>query len=56
MIDLGPHGAFVLAAYAATFLVLGAAAVWIVADDLRQRRAVRGLQARGATRRSEARR
>ena len=52
MIDLGPHAAFIVAAYAVTFLAVAALALFIVEDDRRQRRLIAALEARGIKRRS----
>ncbi|MEA2879817.1 MAG: heme exporter protein [Hyphomicrobiales bacterium] len=52
--DLGPHGAFIVAAYvAAVFVVLGLIA-WVLADHAAQRRLLADLEARGVTRRSKS--
>jgi heme exporter protein D len=52
MTDLGPHAAFIIAAYAVTFIALAALAFFIVEDDRRQRRELADLGARGIKRRS----
>jgi heme exporter protein D len=52
MIDLGPHAAFILAAYAVTFVAVGALASFIVADDRRQRHLIAELERKGIKRRS----
>ena len=52
MPDLGPHAAFIVAAYAAAFLALAALAVFIGADDRKQRRLLAELERRGIRRRS----
>jgi heme exporter protein D len=52
MPDLGPHAAFIAAAYAAAFLALAALAFFIVADDRKQRRLLAELERRGIRRRS----
>ena len=50
--DLGPHGAFIVAAYAAAaFVVIGLIA-WVIVDHAAQRRLLADLEARGVTRRS----
>lgn len=54
MPDLGPHAAFIIAAYAATFAAIAGLAFFIVEDDRRQRRALLELEAQGITRRSAA--
>lgn len=50
--DLGPHAAFIWAAYAAAALVLAGLAAWLVLDGRRQQRLVDKLEARGVRRRS----
>jgi heme exporter protein D len=52
--DLGPHAAYVWAAYAAVAIVLAALAAWLVLDGRRQQRLLEGLEARGIRRRSDA--
>ena len=52
MIHLGPHAAFIIAAYAVTFLAIAALTFFIVEDDRRQRRLLAELEARGIKRRS----
>jgi heme exporter protein D len=52
MIDLGPHAAFILAAYGVTFVAVGALAAFIVADDRRQRHLIAELERKGIKRRS----
>ncbi len=54
MPDLGPHAAFIVAAYAATFVAIAGLAFFIVEDDRRQRRALLELEAQGVRRRSAA--
>ena len=51
MLDLGPHAAFILAAYALTFVSVAALALFIVADDRKQRRLLADLEQRGIRRR-----
>jgi heme exporter protein D len=51
-LDLGPHAAFIWAAYAAAALVLAGLAAWLVLDGRRQQRLVHELEARGVRRRS----
>ena len=53
--DLGPHAAFIWAAYAAAALVLTALVVWLVLDGRRQQHLVDELEARGLRRRSRSR-
>ena len=52
MIDLGPHAAFIVAAYAVTFIAVAALAWFIIENDRRQRRLIAELEQRGVTRRS----
>ena len=51
--DLGPHAAFVWAAYGAVTIVLAALVAWLVLDGRRQQRLIDELEARGVRRRSE---
>ena len=51
--NLGPHAAFIVSAYGAATLIVGALIVWIVLDYVRLRRALSELDARGVSRRSE---
>ena len=51
--DLGPHAAFVWAAYGVVALVLAVLAVWLMLDGRRQQRLIDELEARGVRRRSE---
>ena len=52
--DLGPHAAFIWAAYAAVGVGLAALVVWLVLDGRRQQRLVDELEARGVRRRSRS--
>jgi heme exporter protein D len=52
--SLGPHADFILAAYAAAFVIVGAMIAWIVMDHRHQLRILAQLEARGVTRRSAA--
>lgn len=52
MIDLGPHAAFILAAYGVTFVAVAALALFIVEDDRKQRRLLADLESKGIRRRS----
>jgi heme exporter protein D len=52
MPDLGPHAAFIVAAYGVAFLAVAALAYFIVEDDRRQRRLIAEMEKRGVTRRS----
>ena len=51
--DLGPHAAFIWAAYATVAVVLAALVSWLVVDGRRQRQLVDELEARGVRRRSQ---
>ena len=51
--DLGPHAAFIWAAYAVVAVVLAALVVWLVLDGRRQQQLVDELEARGVRRRSQ---
>jgi heme exporter protein D len=50
--SLGPHAAYIVAAYGITFAVIAALIAWAVADYRRQRRILADLERRGVTRRS----
>jgi heme exporter protein D len=52
MFDLGPHAAFIIAAYAVTFVAVAALALFIVEDDRKQRHLLAELERRGIRRRS----
>jgi heme exporter protein D len=52
MPDLGAHAAFIVAAYAVTFVAISALALYIIEDDRTQRRLLAELEARGIKRRS----
>jgi heme exporter protein D len=52
MPDLGQHAAFIIAAYAVTFVAIAALALFIVEDDRKQRRMLAELEAQGVRRRS----
>ena len=51
--NLGPHAAFIVAAYAAAAAVVLGMIVWVRADHAAQRRLLSDLEARGVTRRSD---
>jgi heme exporter protein D len=51
--DLGPHAAFIWAAYAVVAAVLGALALWLLLNGRRQQRLLDELEARGMRRRHE---
>ena len=51
-VQLGPYAGFIVAAYAAAFVVVAALISWVVADHRMQRRTLDDLEMRGITRRS----
>jgi heme exporter protein D len=51
--DLGPHAAFIWAAYASVAVGLAALVAWLVLDGRRQQDLVDELEARGVRRRSD---
>jgi heme exporter protein D len=51
--NLGPHAAFIVAAYGAAALIVAAMIAWVAIDRRRQARMLAELEARGITRRSE---
>jgi len=52
--NLGPHAAFILAAYAATIVVVAGLVAWVILDFRAQKRVLGDLEAHGVTRRSTA--
>ena len=50
--DLGPHSAFIVTAYAAAVIIIGGLIAWVLLDHRRQLRKLADLEARGVTRRS----
>ena len=52
--DLGPHGAFIVAAYLMAALVVLGLIAWVLADHTAQRRLLADLERRGVTRRSKS--
>ena len=54
MIDLGPHAAFIIAAYLMAAIVVLALIAWVIADHDAQRRLLADLEARGVTRRAKS--
>ncbi|HLN09799.1 MAG TPA: heme exporter protein CcmD [Xanthobacteraceae bacterium] len=52
--DLGPHAAFIVAAYAISAAVVAALVVWVIADHRVQMRILADLESRGVRRRSDA--
>lgn len=53
MTSLGPHAAFIIAAYAVTVIVVAALIAWVALDYSAQRRILSDLEDRGVTRRSQ---
>ena len=53
MTDLGPHAAFIIAAYGMAALVVTGLIAWVMIDHAAQRRLIADLDARGVTRRSD---
>jgi heme exporter protein D len=51
--DLGPHAAFIVAAYVMAALVVIGLIAWVLADYAAQRRLLADFEARGVTRRSK---
>jgi heme exporter protein D len=51
--DLGPHAAFIVGAYAVAILIVAALISWVLIDNRRQRQILSELEAKGITRRSE---
>ena len=52
--NLGPHAAFILAAYAAAIVVVAGLIAWVMIDFRAQKRVLGDLEAHGVTRRSAA--
>lgn len=52
--QLGPHAAFIIAAYAVAALAIAALIAWVIADHRAQARLLADLEARGMKRRSGA--
>jgi heme exporter protein D len=50
--NLGPHAVFIVASYAAAFVVVAGLIAWVYLDFRAQRRALGDLEAHGVTRRS----
>jgi heme exporter protein D len=51
--DLGPHAAFIVTAYAAAIAIVAGLFVWVALDRRILARALDRLEAQGITRRSE---
>jgi heme exporter protein D len=54
MMNLGPHAAFIIAAYAAAIVVVAGLVGWVAVDFRAQTRLLGDLDAQGVTRRSAA--
>jgi len=52
-VNLGPHAAFIVAAYAVTAIVVAVLIAWVWLDHRAQTRALADLDARGVRRRSD---
>jgi len=52
--DLGPHAAFIVAAYGMAAIVVLGLIAWVIADYEAQRRLLSDLDSRGVTRRSKS--
>ena len=50
--NLGPHAAFILAAYAAAIVIVVGLVAWVVLDRRQLTRTLNALEARGFTRRA----
>ena len=51
--DLGPHAAFIVSAYAVAFAIIAAMIAWVLIDHRWQLRILSELEAHGVTRRSD---
>ena len=51
--NLGPHAAFIVSAYAAAIAIVAVLILWVALDRRRLRRTIEDLEAHGVTRRSE---
>ena len=51
MMDLGPHGIFIIASYGAVALVLALLIGWLILDGRRQKSLLDDFDSRGVTRR-----
>jgi heme exporter protein D len=51
--NLGPHAAFIVTAYAAATAIVGGMIAWVALDRRQLTRALDELEARGVTRRSQ---
>jgi heme exporter protein D len=52
--DLGPHAAFIIAAYVAAIAVVAGLIGWVIVDFRAQKRVLGDLEAHGVARRSAA--
>ncbi len=52
--DLGPHAAFIVTAYAAAIAIVAGLIVWVIVDRRHLARALDELDAQGVARRSQA--
>jgi heme exporter protein D len=52
VMDLGPHAAFIIIAYAVVCAIVMLLVVWVISDYRHQLRTLRQLEADGVTRRS----
>jgi heme exporter protein D len=52
--NLGPHAAFILAAWGAALVVVAGLIGWVIVDYRAQKRVLGDLEAHGVTRRSAA--
>jgi heme exporter protein D len=53
-VTLGPHAAFIVAAYSAGIIVIAGLIAWVVRDYAVQKRALAELEGQGIKRRSQA--
>ena len=51
--NLGPHAAFIIAAYSAAVVIVGGLIAWVVLDHAAQKRHLESLDRQGVTRRSQ---
>jgi heme exporter protein D len=51
--NLGPHAAFIVSAYAAAIAIVALLVTWVVTDRMRLGRTLDELETHGVTRRSE---
>jgi len=53
MMDLGPHAAFIVIAYAAAIAIVAGLIVWVALDRRQLARTLHELETQGVSRRSE---